>query len=204
MSNDDSIDQEQCTPCGLGEVKTKKKKKTTAQLLMNLDIVSNKVEELMNLTEGKNTKMDGWEKITAVVDSGAARSVMPKEMLTHLAVRETSESRGGECFKAAGGAEIPNLGVKKVTAVTQEGHKRVMEWVVCPVRRPLISVAKVVEAGNDVYLGSRSPRIVNTKTGQCTYLRKQGGVYVLDLWVHVDKEGKAGGKMKNDVFAGQK
>ena len=58
-----------------------------------------------------------------------------------------------------------------------------MSWTVCEVQRPLISVAKMVEAGNKVYLEDKNPRVVNCKTGQATALRKQNGVFVLDLWV---------------------
>ena len=80
--------------------------------------------------------------------------------------------------------------------MTEEGHKRTMKWVVCPVRRPLISVTKVVEAGNEVFMNRKNPRIVNTKTGQVTKLKKQGGVYVLDIWIEngdvpADNEGFA-------------
>ena len=114
-------------------------------------------------------------------------------------IMETPESIAGEAFRAAGGAEIPNLGMKALTAMTEEGHKRGMKWTVCDVRRPLISVAKVVEAGNDVFLESKNPRIVNLKTKQVTKLKKKGGVYVLDLWVHADEK-SAGMKAKEKVF----
>ena len=52
-------------------------------------------------------------------------------------------------------------------------------------KRQLMSVAKMVAAGNRVHLDSRDPRIVRPK-GDVAPLRKAGNVFVIDLWVRID------------------
>ena len=45
----------------------------------------------------------GMTKITAVVDSGASVSVLPKEMIPEVPIASTPMSRAGKTYKAAGG-----------------------------------------------------------------------------------------------------
>ena len=52
-------------------------------------------------------------------------------------------------------------------------------------KRALASVAKITEAGNSVHLSAKDPHIMNEKTKEKTTLRKEGNVYVMDLWVKV-------------------
>ena len=49
--------------------------------------------------------------------------------------------------------------------------------------RPLLSVAKITKAGNQVYLGEDKAFAKNNKTGQITNLRRERNVWMLDLWV---------------------
>ena len=58
-------------------------------------------------------------------------------------------------------------------------------WQVADVKRPLMSVAKMVAARNRVHLDSKDPRIVRPK-GDLIPLRKDGNVFVIDLWVRKD------------------
>ena len=48
-----------------------------------------------------------------------------------------------------------------------------------------MSVAKMVAAGNRVYLDSNDPRTVRPK-GDDILLRKAGNVFVINLWVRKD------------------
>ena len=56
---------------------------------------------------------------------------------------------------------------------------------VAEVRRPLMSVSKMTAAGNEVRLSDKNPYIGNLRNGQKTALRKEGNVFVIDLWVKV-------------------
>ena len=46
-------------------------------------------------------------------------------------------------------------------------------------------VARITEAGNAVHLDDKDPHILNKKTLEKTQLRKQGNIYVVDLWIKV-------------------
>ena len=77
----------------------------------------------------------------------------------------------------------PCASERSVTGRTEEGQSRRIVWEVCPVNRPLLSVAKITKAGNQVYLGENKAFVKNNKTGQITNLRRERNVWVLDLWV---------------------
>ena len=68
--------------------------------------------------------------------------------------------------------EIPSLRKveRSVTGRTDEGQSRRIVWEVCPVKRPLLSVAKITKAGNHVYLGEDKAFVKNNKIGQITNL----------------------------------
>ena len=70
-----------------------------------------------------------------------------------------------------------------MTGRTDEGQSRRIVWEVCPVKRPLLSVAKITKAGNQVYLGEDKSFVKNNKTGQITNLRRERSVWMLDLCV---------------------
>ena len=75
-----------------------------------------------------------------------------------------------------------------------------MKWTMANVGKPLISVGKLADAGNEVIFG-RWPRVVNTRTGQVTRLKRHGGVYTIDLWIHVGKGSKVSGSNDSLGFA---
>ena len=70
-----------------------------------------------------------------------------------------------------------------MTGRTEEGQSRRIVWAVCPVKRLLLSVAKITKAGNQVNLGEDKAFVKNNKTGQITNLRRERNVWMLDLWV---------------------
>ena len=53
------------------------------------------------------------------------------------------------------------------------------------VRRPLVSASRIIQAGNDLFLAKDEAYIVNRKKKEKPMLRKEGNVYVLDLFVRV-------------------
>ena len=140
-------------------------------------------DELCAISEQRN----GWMKITATVDSGAADSVMPPQLLPHIAIKSSAGSRSKKNYMSAGGERIPNLGEKVVAFVTAERQSKQVVFQIAKVTKPLISVGKIVAAGNSVNLERRNPCIIDGTTGEVTKLREQGGVFVLDMWVKVEQ-----------------
>ena len=49
-------------------------------------------------------------------------------------------------------------------------------------KRPLMSVGKMLAAGNKVYLEDKNPRVVLAK-GKVVPLRRSGNVFLIDFWV---------------------
>eukprot|EP00972_Heterocapsa_arctica_P076901 11343114-Heterocapsa_arctica.AAC.1 len=103
----------------------------------------------MVVTEAKDYK---WTKISAIVDSGAVEHVLPEKWIPCVKMVESPGFKASKKYLSATGQEIPNLGQKAIVGKTREGQSRGIVFQVAPVRKPLMSVAKMNEAGNDVNL----------------------------------------------------
>jgi hypothetical protein len=141
--------------------------------------------EIMVVTETENTT--SWTKVSTIVDSGAVEHVLPECWLPTIPMEESPGSRVGKKYLSATGQEIPNLGQKSLYTKTREGQPRGICFQVAPVRKPLMSVAKMNEAGNDVNLRGSNPHILNIKTREVTALRREGKTFILDLWVKIPR-----------------
>ena len=58
-------------------------------------------------------------------------------------------------------------------------------WQVADVRRPLVSASHIIQAENDLFIAKDEAYIMNRKKKEKSMLRKEGSVYVLDLFVRV-------------------
>jgi hypothetical protein len=114
-----------------------------------------------------------YTKVSAIIDSGAVEHVLPPNCLPRVRMTESPGSRAGKRYLSATGEAIPNLGQKALYGKTREGQPRNITFQIAPVRKPLISVAKMGDAGNDVNLTDK-PHIRNRLTGK---------TFILDLWV---------------------
>ena len=145
---------------------------------------SNRTEDcLMEIRETDLQTGGTWVKISAVADSGAEVNALPEDEVPFIPLTESEASKVGKVFRGAGGQRIPAKGKRVMHARTAEGQSRRVTWEVCPVRRPLLSVAKMTKAGNVVLLDERRPRIINTRTGEVTALRRERNVFMVDMWV---------------------
>ena len=161
----------------------KQRQPTSHNEMMMLGADEESPGEINEMARAPLDSPDGkWVRVAAVVDSGAVESAMPVEVLPEIATEPSPGSKQGKVYRCAGGTEIPNLGQKKFTLKTAEGQSRVSCWQVCPVRRPLLSVAQMNKVGNAVVLDDENPHIKHKRTGEITKLRKQGNVFVLDFW----------------------
>ena len=123
-----------------------------------------------------------YTKVSAIIDSGAVEHVLPPNCLPRLRMTESVGSKAGKRYLSATGEAIPNMGQKILYGKTREGQPRNITFQVAPVRKPLISVARMGDAGNDVHLTDK-PHIRNRLTGQVTALRREGKTFILDLWI---------------------
>ena len=74
-------------------------------------------------------------------------------------------------------------GEKIFTGVTAEGLPRKVKAQVCQVNKPLMSVNKLVKAGNKVVFEPQGAYIEDQGTGEKIQLTEQGGMYMVKLWV---------------------
>ena len=95
----------------------------------------NNVEQLQNGGE--------WQCISIAVDSGAAETVIPHNLVKHHPIRDTDASRSGLNYVSATGDPIPNLGEQRLPMCTQEGTFRSMTFQAAPVERALGSVKRM-------------------------------------------------------------
>ena len=117
---------------------------------------------------------DGYTEVFFAMDSGATETVMSDGMLDMIGITKGSAYKQGVQYEVANGLRIPNLGEKRFVGETEEGFKRNMTAQVCDVNKALLSVAKVVAAGNRVVADNRS-YIEDLKSGEKIHLTEQGG-----------------------------
>ena len=108
----------------------------------------------------------GRGKVT--IDSGAAESVMPRDMLQHETLVEGAPKKSGVKYVAANGAKMDNNGEKRVR-FKEEGLNGInsMVFQVTDVGKPLASVSRILDKWNSVVF-SRGPKgsyVVNIKLG---------------------------------------
>ena len=135
--------------------------------------------EGLSVVEGK----DGWVELLFAVDSGATETVVGEEMLSVVKTQEGQAQRRGVVYEVANGHRIPNLGEKRFTGVSNEGIQRGMTAQVCDVNKPLLSVKKIVAAGNRVVFEDEGSYIQDKSTNEIMYMEDVGGMYVLRMWV---------------------
>ena len=124
-----------------------------------------------------------WEEIEMAVDSGATETVVGEDDLPSVEIKEGAASRRGTVYEVANGVQIPNLGEKKFVAYTEEGSMRSLTAQVCEVNKPLLSVCKVIAGGSRVVFDQDGSYIENKVTGERTWLKHQGGMFMLKMWV---------------------
>ena len=142
---------------------------------------------------GASKDESGWTRIDFAVDSGASETVLPAHLLTDIATTEGEASRRGVLYEVANGERIPNLGEKRFLGETHhEGIARQIRAQVCEVSKPLMSVAKLVKAGNTVVFSPDGSYIWDQATGEYMALEERSGMYTLGLWTHTSPSAKAG------------
>ena len=125
------------------------------------------------------------------VDSGATETVVGEDMIKGVETKPGEATRRGVQYEVASGELIPNLGEKNFLAYGEQGHARTIKAQVCEVNKPLLSVSRMVQAGNSVVFSRSGSYVEDETTGERIPLREQGGMYMLKLWI------------KNQSFQGQ-
>ena len=78
---------------------------------------------------------------------------------------------------------MPNEGQQRLPIALGNGVKTMALFQLAEVSRPLISVARMCEMGNQVIFGVSGGVIRNLKSGNDIPFTKRDGVYVFHMWV---------------------
>ena len=124
-----------------------------------------------------------WEIIELAVDSGASETVINGVMVSSVEMKDGPASLRGVKYEVANGVRIPNLGEKKFVGISEESVSRGLTAQVCDVNKGLLSVKKVVAAGNRVIFDDEGSFIEDKVTHERMWLKEENGMYMLKLWV---------------------
>ena len=128
-------------------------------------------------------ELQEWEEIEMAVDSGATETVVGEDMIKGVETKPGEATRRGVQYEVASGDLIPNLGEKNFLAYGEQGQARAIKAQVCEVNKALMSVSRMVQAGNKVVFSKSGSYVEDESTKERIPLREQGGMYMLKLWV---------------------
>ena len=95
-------------------------------------------------------ELQKWEEVEMAVDSGATETVVGEDMIQGVETTQGEAARRGVQYEVASGELIPNLGEKNSVAYGEQGEARTIKAQVCDVNKALMSVSRMVQAGNKV------------------------------------------------------
>ena len=121
------------------------------------------------------TSDGGWCAVT--MDSGAAVSVMPAWWYPR------EQKRTGVEYTVANGAKIADMGEKLLKFEFDDGGNGSMKFRLANVTKPLGAISSVCDRGNRVVFDSEGSYVDLQSSGKRIPLRRQNGVYVMDVWV---------------------
>ena len=154
-------------------------------------IVDEPVHMFMDEEINEFSERPKWQRIEAVMDSGAADSVAPASMAPWIPVEESPGSRKGQHYLSASGDRIPNLGQKRLSVVTEEGHPTCTTYQIADVTRPLCAVSRMCDSGNKVIF-HKDGGYVESPDGKKTAFRRERNVYLLSTWIREEAPGFTG------------
>ena len=124
-----------------------------------------------------------WEKLTAVMDSGAFVPCMPAAVGKEYQIQPNEASRTGVTYQAANGGEIANLGEKVILVVTAEGTLRGYSSQVAGVTQALQSVRHLHRSGHLVVFDGPDSFMVNKVSGEVNHIDDDGSNYTMTMWI---------------------
>ena len=131
-----------------------------------------------------NQKVEEWEEIEFMVDSGAGHTVICPE---HVNAMDAEEPEADRNYKLADGSLIPHMGSKKFQAVTEDNQPHVLNAQITPVDEPLLSVSQIVLGGHTVVFSPTGSYIdlagARYGSGEKLPMRLDGNTYKLTMWV---------------------
>ena len=167
--------------------KIKVGKKKTKNLQSNLECLL--IESMDTSGTLNRFEQTDWEKVSFTVDSGASETVANSAKFVGFDAYETSATGTQYSSAGCGGPSIVNTGEKRIEVMNENGEMNYMKVQMCDnlnTKKLLASVSRLNQAGHRVVFDEpqSGSYIENKATGKKTWLRQEGGVFYLDLWVN--------------------
>ena len=125
------------------------------------------------------------EVVRVTVDSGAARSVWPREKKGVWRRKMTKKPR----LAAANGTKIEVFG-EAVLEFEEKGRNCGMRFLDCDVKKPLAAVSAMIDEGNTVVFSNKwGSYVENDKTGEKIAIKRAGNTFEMVLKAKKLKEG---------------
>ena len=124
-----------------------------------------------------------WRKMKVTVDSGAAESVIPPDVIDNYPLIQHKDDI---YYGTASGEPLKNLGELKLPMVTPSRRLKGMTFQACDVTKPLASVANMLNAGQAVIFAPEAyggSCVVDLSSGDEEPLTLQDGNFIMEVWV---------------------
>ena len=115
------------------------------------------------------------------IDSGAAETVTGEHEFPEVPTIAPQGPERKTEYILPDGSVTSNKGEKHVPVVTKEGAQCMVRMQVTNVRKSLMSVSRICDAGHKVTFDKEGGHIQHLETGQVTRFNRRGGVYVLNV-----------------------
>lgn len=121
-----------------------------------------------------------WALVPCAVDSGACAHVSPPNIFGRS--KSSDVVTKGKHF-AADGSPIDCMQSLSVNAVLEGGTEMTTQFDIAKITRPLLSANQIVANGHNLVFGKNESYIQVAGTKHWIYLRPEGKLYMLDMWV---------------------
>ena len=153
-----------------------------------------KARSKLNVLELNNLELNAMNqkrksKLVVTIDSGAAESVINGEEAPHVPTLPSPGSLSGVEYVNANGSTMPNRGQKVVPVRLGDGSACDLKMQVTDVKRTLLSVGKVCDAGHRVVFEATGGYMEHIGSGKKFAFDRVRGVYRME----VDVENPASG-----------
>ena len=124
---------------------------------------------------------DLWERIDIKIDSGAACNALPEDVAAHFPLTPVE---GRTTYTSASNGTMEAAGMRMPMLHFLNGSSGPVKFKVLPgLKKPLISVDRLLEAGYVLNMSKDNCRATNARTGHSFKIFRRNGVTVIPTWV---------------------
>ena len=117
------------------------------------------------------------------IDSGAIDTVMPPTVAKYFPLETTERSRNGKGYQAANNSVIQHYGMRKLRGKSDEYRPMTMVAQVAGVKSALVSVHRLLEAGNRVHFERGNCYVEHVKSKIRTNIAERNGAFEVGFWI---------------------